>query len=351
MTDRVSIGVVGAGYIANFAHLPYLSKNRDVDLKAICDTDLGKARSAAQRFRIPRVYQSLKEMLSSDSFDLVDICVPPSGHYNALMEALDARVSCLVEKPLTVKTADADTAISSAEQKGLKLYVIHNYSALPAVLKAKKLVAQGTIGRVRGAHVNHLNVFADRHLDGGHWVHSLSGDYFAEVGPHLALLLVEFIGSVEDAKVLAIKTSAHDSVKLDEYGILARGKEAVGTISCSMNCPSRVLTIDIWGTEGCLQVNADYQAVVRRGSLNSSLNTWGRGKAAVGDISSRCLALVSTSFGVLTGRYYAETVGHRYLIAQAIKDLRGEARYPIETKNAREAVRLLELAFGEDATP
>jgi predicted dehydrogenase len=289
-------------------------------------------------------------MLSSDSFDLIDICVPPSSHFDAMMEVLGAGVNCLVEKPLAVKTADADAAISFAEKKGLKIFVIHNYSALPAVLKAKRLVAEGTIGSVRGAHVNHLNVFMERHLDGQHWVHSLSGDYFAEVGPHLAMLLVEFIGPVKEANVIAIKTSTYDSVKLDEYGIVARGKGAIGTISCSENCPSRVLTIDVWGTEGCLQVNADYQAVVRRGSLNSSLNTWRRGRAAVGDIYSRCLALVSTSIGVLTGMYSAETVGHRYLIAQAIKDLKGEAHYPIQTKNAREAVRLLELAFGKNAT-
>jgi predicted dehydrogenase len=345
-TERISVGVAGAGYIANFAHLPILSNSRDVDLKAICDIDLRKAHSAAQRFRIPQVYESLTEMLSNDSFDLVDICLPPASHYDAIMKVLDHGVNCLVEKPLTVKTTDADAVISYADRKRLKIYVIHNYSALPAVLKAKKLVAEGAIGRVRGAHVNHLNVFMDRHLNGQHWVHSLAGDYFAEVGPHLAMLLVEFIGSVDEAFVIAIKTSNYDSIKLDEYGIVARSNGAVGTISCSENCPSRVLTIDIWGTEGCLQVNADYQAVVRRGSLNSSMNTWGRGRAAVNDIYSRCIALLSTSLRVLTGRYSAETVGHCYLIAQAIKDMKGEGHYPIQTRDAREAVRLLELVFG-----
>jgi hypothetical protein len=161
------------------------------------------------------------------------------------------------------------------------------------------------------------------------------------------MLVVEFIGPIDEAKVIAIKTSGHESIRLDEFGIVVQGKDAVGTISCSENCPSRVLTIDVWGTDGSVHVNADYQAVVRRGSLDSSMNVWARGQAALGDILSRVRALLSTSFNVLAGRYAAETVGHRYLIEQSIKDLRGEGKYPIDTRLAREAVHLLELAFAK----
>jgi hypothetical protein len=112
-----------------------------------------------------------------------------------------------------------------------------------------------------------------------------------------------------------------------------------------MNCPSRILTIDVWGTSGAIHVDADYQAVVRYGSIDSSMNTWARGLGAIRDISSRVSALGWTSLNVLLGRYAAETMGHRYLIRQSVKALRGESSYPIDTKLAREAVHLLELAF------
>ena len=349
-TNQVAVGVAGGGYIANFAHLPALSKNADVKLKAICDLDLHKAEKAADRFRIPRVYSTVDEMLANESLDLVDICLPPPSHYAAIMSVLSHDVNCIVEKPLTTKTSDADEAIELSEKKGLRLNVIHNYSALPAVLKAKELVAKGRVGSVRGAHINHLNVFMQRHIEADHWVHSLPGDYFAEVGPHLAMLLVEFIGPVEKAEVVAIKTSRYNSIKLDEYGIIVRAKDSVGSISCSENCPSRALTIDVWGTAGWLHVNADYQAIVFRGSLDSSMNVWGRGKAALGDIYARGAALLSTSLRVLLGEYSAETFGHRYLLGKAISELKGSAEYPIKTRNAREAVRLMELVFGKNAT-
>src|SRR5208337_2216205 len=294
-------------------------------------------------------YSKLEDMLTKENLRLVDICLPPDLHFQAITKTLEHGVNCLVEKPMTLTTKDAEAAIALADKKGLKLFVIHNYSALPGVLKAKALVAQGSIGRVRGVNINHLNVFMDRHLPSTHWVHSLAGDYFSEVGPHLAMLLVEFIGPVQDATAICIKTSNLDTMKLDECRIIAQTESSLGTICCSENCPSRVLSLDIWGTEGWIHVNADYQAVVRRGPINTSMNVWARGRAALEDITARQLALMSTAFRVLTG-YPAETGQHRYLIDQCIKDLKGEGKYPIDTTLAKEAVRLLELAFSKIET-
>ena len=46
------VGVIGAGAIAQTAHLPVLAKMRGVELVAICDNDRVKARSIADRFDI-----------------------------------------------------------------------------------------------------------------------------------------------------------------------------------------------------------------------------------------------------------------------------------------------------------
>ncbi len=95
-----------------------------------------------------------------------------------------------------------------------------------------------------------------------------------------------------------------------------------------------------------IRVNADYQAVVRRGPINTSMNVWARGHAALEDITTSQLELISTAFRILAG-YPAETGQHRYLIDQCIKNLNGEGKYPIDTTLAKETVRLLELAFSK----
>jgi len=344
-TKRVSVGMIGAGYIANLSHLPNLSPNPEANVKAICDENIVQCRETAERFHIPKVYDRLDDMLENEDLQLVDICVPPNRHKEVITTSLQRDVNVLVEKPLTLTTSDADEVIALAKARQRQLFVIHNYSALPATLKAKALLTAGTIGEVRGAQVNHFMIFPPRHLDPNHWCHSLPGDYFAEVGPHLAMLLVEFIGKIDEAHAFATKASDHEGVKIDELRIVARSNKVLGTIDCSMNCPSRILTADIWGTSGELHVDADYQAVIHRGPLDSKMNTTTRGVLAVKDITTRITSLAWTSVNVLTGKYQPETTGHRYLIQKSLQAIKKEAQYPIDTNLAREAVHLLELAF------
>src|SRR4051812_29726042 len=48
--ERLKVGVIGGGAIAQVAHLPALKKMKGVEVQAICDTDLPKARALADRF-------------------------------------------------------------------------------------------------------------------------------------------------------------------------------------------------------------------------------------------------------------------------------------------------------------
>ena len=57
MKPNIRVGVVGAGAIAQLAHLPLLSKMRGAQLVALCDNDRPKARALADRFDVPDVFQ------------------------------------------------------------------------------------------------------------------------------------------------------------------------------------------------------------------------------------------------------------------------------------------------------
>lgn len=346
----IRVGLVGAGYIARVAHLPVFSRLSDARVVALCDREVERARALARRFGVPRVCASLEEMLGQENLDLLDICVPQHHHRELITRALEADVPCLVEKPLTVTTAEADAVVALAQEKGLSVHVIHNMSALPAVLRAKAMVDRGVIGRLVGVDVKYVVPWERQYLDPNHWCHRLPGGYLGEVGSHLTMLVVEFLGPAREVRSVALKTSSHQ-VRLDELRILARCEAGLGTITCSLNCPSRLLTVDLFGTTGALHVNGDYQAVVHYRPLDSSRNALARGLGGVRDILARTVALASTSVNVLAGRYEVMNYGHRYLIQRCLRALRGQERYPVDLENAREAVRLLELALADMETP
>lgn len=337
---------MGAGYIANLVHLPTLSRLPEANVVAVCDRDVARARTAAQRFSIPNVYSSLEEMLARERLDLVDVCVLPSLHADVLVTALEHGVNCLVEKPLAVTTADADTVIALAQEKGMSLHVIHNFSVLPGILQAKALIGEGVVGQVTGVDIKYLSPLDPQHLDPGHWVNRLPGGYLGECGTHLTMLLVEFLGEFQEVKAMFSKASDR-AVVMDEMRLSARCGRALGTITCSLNCPSRLLIVDVFGTKGSLHVNGDYQAVVNYRPLGRSRDVFARGRRGIQEIVTRTIALGRTAAGVLGGRYAAQNHGHRYLIPRSVRAIQSNGGYPIDVHDAREAVRLLEAALGQ----
>src|SRR6266545_5267243 len=88
MTDAVKIGVVGAGAIAQLAHLPVLAKMRGAELAAICDNDRPKARALADRFSIPDVVTDIDDLLELDTLDAVVVATPNHLHEPHVLAAL-----------------------------------------------------------------------------------------------------------------------------------------------------------------------------------------------------------------------------------------------------------------------
>src|SRR5438309_8956371 len=100
MTEPTRIGLVGAGAIAQLAHLPVLAKMRGVQLAAVCDNDGPKARALADRFGVPDAYTDIDDLLASDDLDALVITTPNHLHEPHVLAALAARKHVLCERPL-----------------------------------------------------------------------------------------------------------------------------------------------------------------------------------------------------------------------------------------------------------
>src|SRR5690242_11285361 len=97
---RLRIGVLGAGPIAQAAHLEAVRKARNCELHAICDRapDLLDAMAAAHR--PTRTYADYEAMLADPDLDAVVVAIADQLHLDASVQALDAGKHVLVEKPM-----------------------------------------------------------------------------------------------------------------------------------------------------------------------------------------------------------------------------------------------------------
>lgn len=121
MTDnrKVRLGVIGAGRIAQAAHLPALVKAQNLELVAISDPSPALAEGVASRYGI-KGFTDTSELLGYD-LDAVLIATPDRFHRSLGEMALNAGKHVLMEKPLASTSAEAVELGDLALEKGLKL--------------------------------------------------------------------------------------------------------------------------------------------------------------------------------------------------------------------------------------
>src|SRR5919112_5712421 len=106
-SERLKVGIIGGGAITQVAHLPVLKKMRTVEVQAICDTDLPKARALADRFGVKDAFDDIEDLLRFEALDAVVICSPTHLHEPHILAALSAKLHVLVEKPLAMSATAA----------------------------------------------------------------------------------------------------------------------------------------------------------------------------------------------------------------------------------------------------
>lgn len=148
MSDPLRIGIIGAGAIVQVAHLPVLKRLRGVELAAICDTDLPKARALADRYRIPGVFDDLEDLLGHETLDGLLLCTPNHLHEPHILAGLSAGVHLLVEKPLAMSQASAQKILRAAEKRDRVVMVGMSHRYRPDVQAVRQFVQNGELGEV-----------------------------------------------------------------------------------------------------------------------------------------------------------------------------------------------------------
>ena len=146
--ERLKVGIVGGGAIAQVAHLPVLKKVKNVEVQAICDTDLPKARALADRFGINDAHDDIEEMLRYEELDAVVVCSPNHLHESHILAALSADKHVLVEKPLAMSATSAQRIQRALEKRNRVLMVGMNHRYRPDVQIVRSFVQSGELGTI-----------------------------------------------------------------------------------------------------------------------------------------------------------------------------------------------------------
>jgi len=175
--DKIRIGIIGVNGIAITKHLPSLSKQKNVEIVAFCDTVEERARNAAIKFgsKSYKVYTDYRELLNNSSIDVVHICTPNNSHAEITISALEAGKHVMCEKPMALTSADAKKMVEASYLANKKLTIGYQNRYRPDVLFLKSLCDQGELGdiyyaralAIRRRAVPTWGVFLNKDVQGG----------------------------------------------------------------------------------------------------------------------------------------------------------------------------------------
>ena len=87
-------------------------------------------------------------MLNRENPDLVSLCLPNQGHFDATLQVIQADVPLLVEKPLVFDLGEAETLLAEAAKQNLFFAINFNHRYAIPVQKTKEAIGAGRLGEI-----------------------------------------------------------------------------------------------------------------------------------------------------------------------------------------------------------
>lgn len=140
----IRFGVIGLGIMGQ-EHARAIAGNPLLKLAAATDAQAATGRKVAADLGC-RWFDNAEDMVRSGEVDAVVIATPHWLHAELAVNALQAGMHVLCEKPLSVTVAQSDEVLAAAAQSRGMFVVVHQKRFEPAFLFVKQLLDSGELG-------------------------------------------------------------------------------------------------------------------------------------------------------------------------------------------------------------
>ena len=252
MTE-LTVGVVGAGWMATDYHVPAFTAHSETRVVAFAERDDDRRSAVEGDLAIPG-YADAESMLSAHDLDVVSICTPPGTHESIFVSAVEAGCHVLCEKPLALTAESATRMADAADEAGVVTQIGYLHRYYRNYERAMEMLSNDLLGDVVEVTVAHHSAPPSQ---GWYYNPALSGGGVArDLFPHsLDVLLELFDGAPEvaDASVRYLRDrdvedAARASLTFDGVPV------ELSATWTQTDGVSRVLVV---GREGWLELDAE----------------------------------------------------------------------------------------------
>jgi predicted dehydrogenase len=145
--DRITYGLMGAGGRGRYLNREFQKLGAQcVALSEVYEPNLEMARKESPEGI--KSYSNYRELLQQPGIDTVVIASPDHHHMPMLLASLEADKDVYIEKPISHNLAESDRIVVAVQKSGKVVQVGMQRRSAPSVVKAKKVIDDGILGRI-----------------------------------------------------------------------------------------------------------------------------------------------------------------------------------------------------------
>ncbi len=151
--ERVRLGIIGCGNMGRYHGRLFTQNVPEAEICALADSDPDNLASfIANVFpddkQLEATFTDYRQMLETVPLDGVVIVSPHAHHFQQAMDAMSAGCHVLLEKPMVIKTEDAQTLIRHARNLGRVISVAFQGPFSREFQYIRNVVATGQLGEI-----------------------------------------------------------------------------------------------------------------------------------------------------------------------------------------------------------
>lgn len=309
----IRTALVGAGYIADF-HARALNQIKGVQLVAVCDTNLMRARGFAAAWNIPETFATLDLMLEQSNINCVHILTAPNSHFSLATAALQRGVHVFLEKPMCVSVAECEKLVQLAKRQGLYLGVNHNFLFASAFEKLRAIVHSKQLGLIDHIAINHFFELPQiRFGPFDNWMLRDPGNVILETGPHIVSALLDLVGQFEILSVTADRkiTLPNSSSLFRRWRIMGNADRTAieFNINFGPGFPQRTIYVRGLFGSAMLDFDADTCVIDQRTPLDIDFDRFKRSRQMARQMTRQARSVIS---GYALGKLKLTNQGNPY---------------------------------------
>ena len=241
--NRIRIGVIGCGAIAQVHHLPNLNTlHREFEVPIVCDLSEGAAEAVAKRFHVPKFVTDYNELLKTD-VDAVLLCHGDPKTEVALA-AFEAGKHVFIEKPVCFSLQEMDAMLTAQRKAGTIAQAGYMKAHDPAFQFAKREV--DTMESYRFVQINHLHPNNSLHLSqfDVERFNDVPPDAFKPAGAAREKAQAEAIGDM--LSQTGIEADIRNKAQRVFYLLAGSMIHDIYSLRVMLDSPSEVISAEVW---------------------------------------------------------------------------------------------------------